>query len=97
MPSSPRGKTTPRAVLLAGSALGLVLILPSPVVARTVTAPAHSAPATVTARGSGSSYALSYSSGRVVRWNPCRVIHYRVNTARAPKGALLTSRQQWRD
>ena len=23
-----------------------------------------------------------------MRWNPCRVIHYRVNLSRAPKGAL---------
>src|SRR4051794_28423215 len=82
------GKTTPRAALLGAVALGLVLVLPSPVSAETASARAHSSGAEVMARGSGSSYALSYSSGRAVRWNPCRVIHYRVNLARAPKGAL---------
>src|SRR3954449_13046618 len=80
--------TGPRAVLLGGVALALVLVVPFPVAAPTLSASATAAPTAATARGSGSSYALSYSGGRVVRWNPCRVIHYRVNTARGPKGAL---------
>lgn len=77
----------PRTLLLCGVALGLVLAVPAPIAAPRLSAPAHAAPA-VAARGSASSYALSYSSGRVVRWNPCRLIHYRVNFAHAPKGAL---------
>ena len=78
----------PRAVLLGGVVLGLVLAVPAPIASPTLSAPAHAAPAALTARGSASSYSLSYSSGHVVRWNPCRVIHYKVNLARAPKGAL---------
>jgi hypothetical protein len=39
-------------------------------------------------RGSASSYSLHRSGGHVIRWNPCRAIHYRVNVAHAPKGAL---------
>lgn len=32
-------------------------------------------------------YTLSYNhDGTVARWNPCQPIHYRVNTAEAPKG-----------
>src|SRR4051794_4012069 len=32
-------------------------------------------------------YSLSRTSnGMVLRWNPCAPIHYRVNTAQAPKG-----------
>jgi hypothetical protein len=69
-------------------ALGLVLGVPAPIVAPTLSAPAHAAPTEATARGSASSYSLSYSGGRVVRWNPCRVIHYRVNLSRGPKAAL---------
>ena len=81
-------RTGPRAVLLGGVALGLVLAIPAPIAAPKLSAPAHAASADLTARGSASSYSLSYSSGRVVRWNPCRVIHYQVNLARGPKGAL---------
>src|SRR3954452_615575 len=80
--------TVPRAVLLGGVALALVLVVPFPVAAPTLSASATAAPAAATARGSASSYALSYSGGRVVRWNPCRVVHYRVKLAKAPKGAL---------
>lgn len=39
-------------------------------------------------RGSAKSYTLVKEQGKVVRWNPCGTIHYRVNTRYAPKGAL---------
>ena len=33
-------------------------------------------------------YALTTRAGSVIRWNPCTTIHYRVNLALAPAGAL---------
>ncbi|BEP15333.1 hypothetical protein acdb102_36440 [Acidothermaceae bacterium B102] len=33
-------------------------------------------------------YALTTRAGAVIRWNPCAVIHYRVNLWHAPPGAL---------
>jgi hypothetical protein len=44
-------------------------------------------PAIVGSAGT-SDYALTYSSGKVVRWNPCQTISYKVNPDRAPKRAL---------
>jgi hypothetical protein len=88
MHSTRLGRTGPRALLLCGLALGLVLAVPAPIAAPSLGTAANAAPVAATARGSASSYSLSYSGGRVVRWNPCRVIHYRVNLARAPRGAL---------
>lgn len=36
----------------------------------------------------GKGYRLQYNAdGSVVRWNPCTAVHYRMNLARAPKGA----------
>ncbi|MDQ1287982.1 MAG: hypothetical protein QG622_1547 [Actinomycetota bacterium] len=39
-------------------------------------------------RGSAKSYTLSKQGKAVLRWNPCQVIHYRVNLRFAPPGAL---------
>src|SRR3954453_5872568 len=39
-------------------------------------------------RGSATSYSLHRAGGHVIRWNPCRAVHYRVNAAHAPRGAL---------
>ena len=45
------------------------------------------APAVVGA-ASTTDYTLNYSSGKIIRWDPCKTINYRVNLDRAPKGAL---------
>jgi hypothetical protein len=44
--------------------------------------------ATTESRGSAASYSVHRADGHVIRWNPCRAIHYRVNVAHAPTGAL---------
>lgn len=70
-----------RAMLaLAGLVLPFVLLGPG-------TSSAVAAPRIGSSRGSPSSYSLHTSGGRVIRWNPCRRIHYRINTSHAPKGA----------
>jgi hypothetical protein len=71
-------------VALAG-ALVLVLWPPAAVLAG-ATPEVQAAPAG--GRGSTSSYSVQRVDGHVIRWNPCRAIHYRVNLAHAPKGAL---------
>jgi hypothetical protein len=73
--------------------LGLVLSVPATLVVRDgVPAAAAATIAQSGGRGSASSYTLHYSGGRVIRWNPCRTIHYRVDVAHAPKGALTDVR-----
>lgn len=41
-----------------------------------------------TDRGSAKSYSVQKIEGSVVRWDPCKSIHYKVNTTAAPTGAL---------
>jgi len=48
-------------------------------------APASAAPAT---RAAGNRKAYATMGDPAPRWNPCEVIGYRFNPARAPKGAL---------
>ena len=44
---------------------------------------------TATASAAPPGYALTRTTtGQVIRWNPCMPIHYKVNLAHAPKGAL---------
>lgn len=83
-----------RALVAATLTLGLSATL----------APARAAPAAASAtkvaavtkattyRGSAKSYKLGTYDGRVVRWNPCASIHYRVNTKYAPSGALVDTK-----
>jgi Matrixin len=81
----------PRLVTLLVAALAAAV--PASVLAPGLTPTARAA-ATSTAggRGSAASYTLHYSGGKVIRWNSCRTIHYRVNVAHAPKGALADVR-----
>jgi Matrixin len=45
-------------------------------------------------RGSTSGYVLNHNpDATVVRWNPCAPVHYRVDLARAPDGALADVRE----
>jgi len=71
-------------VVLAGA---LVLVLAPPLAMTAGAAPEVKA-AAAGGRGSATSYSVQRTDGHVIRWNPCRAIHYRVNVAHAPKGAL---------
>jgi Matrixin len=92
-----RRRLLPALAVMVGLALPATLLASAPAAtasAQTATASAQTVTATLAAggRGSATSYTLQHSGGHVVRWNPCKTIHYRVNVAHAPKGALADVR-----
>jgi hypothetical protein len=83
-----------RALAAAALTTGLLAGLAPAQAAPQLLAPTAVAQATSTKyRGSAKSYRLFKEDAKVVRWNPCDAIHYRVNTRYAPRGALADTKK----